>query len=69
MQIVRRLRAEEPDLDLKSVEDLKAIPPGGYGRRGLHDDITIIVLIYDTPENAPRGSSGSSLPPIGKESS
>merc|ERR1711934_542832 len=49
-RIVRRLRAEEPDLDLKNVDDLKAIPPGGYGRRGLHDDITIIVLIYDSPE-------------------
>lgn len=62
-KIVRRLKAEEPDLDLKDVDGLKAIPPGGYGRRGLHDDITVIVLIYDTPENAPMMSSGS-LPAI-----
>lgn len=64
-KIVRRLRAEEPDLDLSSVEDLKAIPPGGYGRRGLHDDITVIIVIYDTPENAQRVSTGSgALPSI-----
>lgn len=62
-KIVRRLRAEEPDLDLKSVDDLKAIPPGGYGRRGLHDDITVVILMYDTPENATRASS-SVLPSI-----
>jgi len=59
VKIVRRLRAEEPDLELNSIEDLKAIPPGGYGRRGLHDDITIIVLVYDTAQNLAGGSSGS----------
>lgn len=56
---MRRLRAEEPDLDLNNIEDLKAIPPGGYGRRGLHDDITVIVLVYDTAQNLAGGSSGS----------
>jgi len=52
VKIVRRLQAEEPDLELTGVPDLVAIPPGGYGRRGLHDDITIIVVIYDTVDNS-----------------
>jgi len=64
-KIVRRLRAEEPDLDLKSVEDLKAIPAGGYGRRGLHDDITVIILVYDTPENS-QPAGASTLPTISR---
>lgn len=63
-KIVRRLRAEEPDLDLNSVEDLKAIPAGGYGRRGLHDDITVIIMIYDTQQNENSGKGGSSFPAI-----
>eukprot|EP00658_Telonema_sp_P-2_P064186 TRINITY_DN5307_c0_g2_i7.p1 TRINITY_DN5307_c0_g2~~TRINITY_DN5307_c0_g2_i7.p1 ORF type:complete len:246 (-),score=51.38 TRINITY_DN5307_c0_g2_i7:200-937(-) len=52
VKIVRRLQAEEPDLELTGVSDLVAIPPGGYGRRGLHDDITIIIMIYDTESNS-----------------
>jgi serine/threonine protein phosphatase PrpC len=67
VKIVRRLQAEEPDLELSSVEDLEAIPPGGYGRRGLHDDITIIILIYDTPDNmrtSQASASPSSLPAL-----
>jgi serine/threonine protein phosphatase PrpC len=52
VKIVRRLQAEEPDLELTGVPDLVAIPPGGYGRRGLHDDITIIVVVYDTEANS-----------------
>lgn len=63
-KIVRRLRAEEPDLELHSIADLKAIPPGGYGRRGLHDDITIIVMIYDTPENTSMSVGSGAFPRI-----
>ncbi len=60
---MRRLRAEEPDLDLNTVEDLQKIPAGSYGRRGLHDDITVIVIVYDTPDNF-KGNAGSMLPLI-----
>jgi len=69
-KIVRRLRAEEPDLDLNTVEDLKAIPAGGYGRRGLHDDITVIVLVYDTADNYKASAGSGALPSIsgGKKS-
>lgn len=66
VKIVRRLQAEEPDLELTGVADLIAIPPGGYGRRGLHDDITIIVMVYDTPENGvmTHQASNSTLPAV-----
>eukprot|EP00658_Telonema_sp_P-2_P027890 TRINITY_DN21477_c0_g1_i2.p1 TRINITY_DN21477_c0_g1~~TRINITY_DN21477_c0_g1_i2.p1 ORF type:complete len:393 (-),score=67.93 TRINITY_DN21477_c0_g1_i2:191-1369(-) len=56
VKIVRRLHVEEPDLQINSVEDLVAFPPGGYGRRGLHDDITIIIMIYDPTARDPRAS-------------
>merc|ERR1711865_31938 len=68
VKIVRRLQAEEPDLELTGVPDLVAIPPGGYGRRGLHDDITIIVVIYDTVDNSSvthrAGRPASALPQV-----
>jgi len=64
VKIVRRLRAEEPDLNLNTIADLKEIPPGGYGRRGLHDDITVIVMIYDSPENAKASSGKGALPAV-----
>jgi len=68
VKIVRRLQAEEPDLELTGVDDLIAIPPGGYGRRGVHDDITIVILIYDTPDNAPvqHSANSSALPRVNK---
>jgi len=47
VKILRRLQVEEPDLGLKDVEHLTSIPPGGSGRRGLHDDITVTVLVFD----------------------
>jgi hypothetical protein len=47
VKILRRLQIEEPDLGLKDVEHLTSIPPGGNGRRGLHDDITVTVLVFD----------------------
>jgi len=46
-KILRRLQVEEPDLGLQDVEHLMSIPPGGAGRRGLHDDITVAILIFD----------------------
>merc|ERR1711998_516413 len=65
VKIVRRLQAEEPDLELTGVPDLVAIEPGGYGRRGLHDDITIVVVIYDTAaNNVVTHRAGSSLPSL-----
>lgn len=68
VKIVRRLQAEEPDLELTGVPDLVAIPPGGYGRRGLHDDITIIVVVYDTESNNSvthrAGRPASALPQV-----
>lgn len=47
VKILRRLQIEEPDLGLQDVEHLISIPPGGEGRRGLHDDITVAVLVFD----------------------
>lgn len=47
VKILRRLQVEEPDLGLKDVDHLTSIPPGGSGRRGLHDDITVTVLVFD----------------------
>ena len=47
VKILRRLQVEEPDLQLKDVQHLTSIPPGGNGRRGLHDDITVTVLVFD----------------------
>jgi len=47
VKIVRRLQIEEPDLDIRDVDHLVQIPPGGQGRRGLHDDITVAVLVFD----------------------
>ena len=31
----------------QDVEHLISIPPGGEGRRGLHDDITVSILIFE----------------------
>jgi len=47
VKILRRLQVEEPDLGLQDVDHLISIPPGGSGRRGLHDDITVSVLVFD----------------------
>jgi len=47
VKILRRLQKEEPELQLQDVEHLISIPPGGEGRRGLHDDITVGVLVFD----------------------
>lgn len=47
VKILRRLQVEEPELNLQDVEHLISIPPGGEGRRGLHDDITVSILIFE----------------------
>lgn len=59
-KIAARLAIEEPELGLDSVEGVKAMPAGKtdpvtgvVGRRGLMDDITILVLTFDeVTENA-----------------
>jgi pyruvate dehydrogenase phosphatase len=47
VKILRRLQVEEPDLELQDLDHLMSIPAGGSGRRGLHDDITVAVLVFD----------------------
>ena len=53
-KIAARLALEEPELGLSTVEGVKSMPPGKndpkegtIGRRGLMDDQTIIVLVFD----------------------
>eukprot|EP01043_Picozoa_sp_COSAG02_P039258 COSAG02_NODE_3087_length_7393_cov_5.564299_2_plen_166_part_00 len=58
-KIAARLAIEEPELGLDSVEGVRAMPAGktdpvtgAVGRRGLMDDITILVLTFDeVPQN------------------
>jgi len=38
---------EEPELEIYTDKDLEAQPPGPDGRRELHDDITIVVMLFD----------------------
>jgi len=46
-KIVERLLLEEPDEGIESVADLDALPAGKDGRRGLMDDISIVVLVFE----------------------
>jgi len=46
-KVAQRLAVEEPELEIFTHEDLRAMPPGDDGRRELHDDITVIVLLFD----------------------
>jgi len=46
-KVAQRLAVEEPELEISSADDLKGLPPGSEGRRELHDDITIVILIFD----------------------
>jgi hypothetical protein len=44
----QRLQRQEPDLGVKNRHDLLKIPPGRDGRKYLHDDITVVVVILGT---------------------
>lgn len=46
-RVVRRLAHEEPELEINALADLEALPPGAEGRRGLHDDISVIVIFFE----------------------
>ena len=46
-KVAQKLAVEEPELEIFDSDDLKSLPPGSDGRRDLHDDITIVVLIFD----------------------
>jgi len=43
-----RLQKQEPELGVKHRADLLKIPPGRDGRKYLHDDITVSVVIFGT---------------------
>ena len=53
MLVVNRLQIEEPELGVKTVDELMAMPPGKQGRRALHDDITVAVVRFVVAENEP----------------
>jgi len=44
----RRLNQQEPELGVKTRSDLLKIPPGRDGRKYLHDDITVVVIVLRT---------------------
>merc|ERR1719198_1303904 len=46
----RRLERQEPDIAIKTREDLMKIPPGRDGRKYLHDDITVIIIFFEREE-------------------
>ena len=45
----QRLQRQEPELGVKNRQDLLKIPPGRDGRKYLHDDITVSVVVLGTP--------------------
>lgn len=65
-KIAARLALEEPELGLSTVDGVKSMPPGKndpktgtIGRRGLMDDQTIIVLIFDENVQLDKARPGS----------
>eukprot|EP01048_Picozoa_sp_COSAG05_P012809 COSAG05_NODE_1313_length_5213_cov_6.108135_1_plen_572_part_00 len=54
MLVVNRLQIEEPELGVKTVDELMAMPPGKQGRRALHDDISVAVFRFVVAENEPK---------------
>ena len=44
----QRLQRQEPELGVKNRHDLLKIPPGRDGRKYLHDDITVVVVMLGT---------------------
>ena len=57
MLVVNRLQIEEPELGVKTVDELMAMPPGKQGRRALHDDITVAIFRFVVAENEPKLSA------------
>ena len=65
-KIAARLAIEEPELGLSSIQGIKAMPPGkndpktgAIGRRGLMDDITILVLTFDEVTETPTAAAAA----------
>lgn len=54
----KRLYRQEPELGVKTRADLLKIPPGREGRKYLHDDITVSVIILKTDKTRLPGSAG-----------
>ena len=63
----QRLQRQEPELGVKNRQDLLKIPPGRDGRKYLHDDITVSVVVLGTPGSRYPGAAAARLKLFGSD--
>ena len=63
----QRLQRQEPELGVKNRQDLLKIPPGRDGRKYLHDDITVSVVVLGTPGSRYPGAAAARLTLFGSD--